>query len=114
MNLIVTTPSGTALLFDVCLTGKLDYAATTPLKTDVAAVEITIMAECVQSTSTGTKDLTAGGINPRMLKVLWVKPRDLCDQNGSPYAHDELIEAAERQRIALANYNPLKLPDNWP
>jgi len=108
MQLITTTPSGLCLIFDVTLTGGIS------LCTDhhtVDAVEVLISGSCKRLRGTGPEELP-GPANG--LKLLWVKPDDLCE-NGTPIKHEDLIAAAtrawERVKAALAR-GPLG--ENWP
>ena len=95
MHLLVTTPSGLSLLFDVQLTGAIDIC------TDgftVSSIEIRMWGECARLTSTGAKPLPVGYANA--VRQFWVRPDDLC-WNGTPFKHEELIAAAAARRETL-------------
>jgi len=108
MQLITTTPSGFCLIFDVTLTGGISLCAD---HHTVDAVEVLIAGSCERLRGTGPEALP-GPANG--LKLLWVRPDDLCE-DGTPLKHEELIAAAarawERAKAALAN-GPLGA--NWP
>jgi hypothetical protein len=108
MQLIATTPTGLCLIFDATLTGGIS------LCTDghtVDAVEVKISAVCLRLRGTGPEELP-GPANG--LKLLWVKPDDLCE-NGTPFKHEELIAAAARAwERAKADLARGPLGANWP
>jgi hypothetical protein len=76
-------------MFDVTLTGSIS------LCTDgytVTSIEVLIVGSCERLRSTGLEELR-GPANG--LKLLWVKPDDLCN-GGVPIKHEDLIAAASR------------------
>jgi hypothetical protein len=108
MQLATITPSGICLVFDVTLTGGIS------LCTDgytVTSIEVLIAGSCERLRGSGPEKLP-GPANG--LKLLWVKPDDLCD-DGMPIKHEDLIAAAsrawERAKVALTQ-GPLGA--NWP
>lgn len=109
MHLIVTTPSGMTLLFDVQLTGAIDICAD---KFTVASIEIRMWGECARLTPTGAEPLPVGYANA--VRQFWVRPQDLC-WNGVPFKHEELIAAAADVREKLSK-TALASPlgENWP
>lgn len=115
-QLKVTTQSGVTLLLGVQLTGQLDFFGgyAPPLRV-VAAVEVTFFGDMCQLRGDGAKDLTVGGFHPMGLKILWVKPDDLCI-NGVPLKNEEILEEADRCKalLAEATANQFKLPADWP
>jgi len=110
MHLIVTTPSGISLLFDAEPTGQISLC-TDGLTVD--AIEVQIFGNCARFTPTGAKPLDVGHAN--VVKKLWVRPDDLCD-DGVPLKHEELrraVEAAVETRRQDLRRSSL-LGDNWP
>jgi hypothetical protein len=59
--------------------------------------------------------LTVGGLNPRGLKILRVRPEDL-SINGVPLKNEEILEEAARRKELLeeVNRNQFRLPSDWP
>lgn len=109
MHLLLTTPSGTTLLFDVMLTGAIDLWAD---GFTVNSIEIRMWGECARLTPTGAEPLPVGHANA--VRQFWVRPDDLC-WNGTPFKHEELIAEAAKVREALqktALHGPLG--ENWP
>lgn len=91
MHLILTTPSGTSLLFDVQLTGAIDVCAD---GFTVNSIEVWLLDDCAKLTPTGAEPLP--GWRTRGVRF-WVRPDDLC-HNGTPFKHEQLITAAATTR----------------
>jgi len=109
MQLLTITPSGITLIFDVTLTGGISLCAGGNHTVD--AIEVMISGACERLRGTGPEELP-GPANG--LKLLWVKPDDLCE-GGTPLKHEELIAAASAAwERAEANMKRSPLPENWP
>lgn len=110
MQLIATTPSGLCLAFTATPTGNIDLCAD---GFTVASIEVQIWGVCTRMTGVGPVPLDTGTAN--ILKRMWVRPDDLCDDSGTPFKHEELIHAVETVREALKrSMAKSPLGENWP
>jgi hypothetical protein len=109
IQLVATTPTGLALLFDAQLTGKIDLCAD---GFTVASIEIRMWGMCSRLTPTGSEPLPVGYANG--VRQFWVRPDDLCWDGGVPIKHEELIAAAAARREEVEAMQNAILPENWP